>query len=72
MLNECSANVDAAIHYFEEALLNIVDDDLDDFETSFNKSLKLSQIEQASDDASKLYNNALLRLGWEISQAQKV
>jgi len=70
-LNECSANADAAISRFSEALLNLDDDDLDDFETSMKKSLKLSRIEKESDDAAELYEKALLRVGWEILQAKK-
>jgi hypothetical protein len=70
-LNEATVSSDAAMHLFEEALLNFDDDEYDGFEAAFKKSHRLDLIERQSDEAGAIYNNALLKLGWEISEAQK-
>jgi hypothetical protein len=71
-LKTTTADFDAGMRLYEEALLNLDENDYDDFENAFKKSRRLELIEQQSDEAGRIYNSALLKLGWEIKEAQKI
>lgn len=65
------ATVEAAQRCFEEALINLDEDEFDDFETAAKKAEKLDRIERELDRAIATWENSLNRCGYEVAQAQK-
>jgi hypothetical protein len=60
----------AAACCFEEALINLDEDECDDFETAQAKAEKLERIERELDIANKRWEHAFLRCGWEAKDAE--
>lgn len=69
-LRQC-AECEAASRLFEEALINLDEDDLDDFETARTKAEKFERIEREVDRSIAVWDTALLRCGWEVREAQR-
>lgn len=65
------AEAHAAACCFEEALINLDEDEMDDWETARAKVEKLERIERELECASRRWEHAFLRCGWEVAQAQK-
>jgi hypothetical protein len=63
-------NCETCLHVAEEAYVNLVEDDLDNFETAKEKSDKLERIEREHDHWIEVWNNQRRRLNWESRQAQ--
>lgn len=66
-----SAECDAAVCLLEEALINLDEDELDNFETARAKAEKLERIEREVDRTIAVWETALLRCGWEVREAQR-
>jgi hypothetical protein len=66
-----SLDCDAAVRLLEEALINLDEDEFDDFETAQAKAEKFARIEREVDRTIARWESALLRCGWEIKEAQR-
>ena len=64
------AEAHAAACCLEEALINLDDDEMDDWETASAKAEKLERIEREFERANQRWEHAFLRCGWEVKQAQ--
>ena len=61
----------AASNLYHEALLSLAEDPDDDYVTALEKREKFERIEREYIDAGVAYDTAVLRVGWEVAQAEK-